>query len=281
MLKGWLRFGRNVVACECLRGVKDEYELKGEGRCQSRSTGRIYFCKPLADKSKEPELLKACASDWIVGVVDECSSHIVLELLRRDLLLYVNEMEGPLMELEVLIILQDILNAVKVVHEKGYVHGDIKPENLVLNGDNLDSMVNVKLIDFDNSRAISDTQTHSLKATPNYLAPDVAASGETSRESDIWCVGAVAYFLLVGESLISSQLSTQEIFEILDLPSFPYERLSLLRGEISDKLYSLLETMLSKDPKKRPTANSALETLSSIIYSIVKFSKLNYKTINV
>jgi serine/threonine protein kinase len=195
----------------------------------------------------------------------------VLELLGCDLLEYLRESSEQLLLIESLILIRDILRAVSTVHSKGYVHGDIKPENFAFTTiETLDGVmvdkddVNVKLLDFDNSRLASD-RTKSDRATPPFLAPEACRELILTRETDMWAVGVVCYLLLSGNALIEPQASLEDVNRIFEDSTFPAAALEKLSGRIPDDLLDLLSRLLSRDPQERPTAEDALKIVLNLL----------------
>ncbi|WP_025272234.1 protein kinase domain-containing protein [Haloglycomyces albus] len=96
----------------------------------------------------------------------------------------------------------DMASAVKDLHERGYLHGDLQPVHFVRDFDG-----RLQLIDFDVSVAIGGNDDYG-GALVHYVAPEIAARmPERSRDlvpterSEVYSFGAVAYFLLTGQTL--------------------------------------------------------------------------------
>lgn len=99
---------------------------------------------------------------------------------------------------EVLAILDDICDALEVVHAEGVVHRDLKPENLWLGLDG-----SVKVMDFGIARESSGTSFTNAgrgSGTPYYIAPEqLASSPKLDDRADQYSVGIILYELLTGE----------------------------------------------------------------------------------
>jgi serine/threonine-protein kinase len=93
-----------------------------------------------------------------------------------------------------LYILEQLCNALRYIHSRGYVHGDLKPENVLIT-DSLD----IKLIDFGFAAAAGSVLS-GVKGTWGYLAPE-QAGGVLTPATDIFSLGAVMYWLFTGEQL--------------------------------------------------------------------------------
>ena len=109
---------------------------------------------------------------------------------------------GALERTHVATILRQIGAALEAAHGKGIVHGDLKPENIVLQRLS-DGSELVKLIDFGLARvelakATSSTNTAPIAGSVRYMAPE-QFQGETSRASDIYVLGLLACEMLGGQ----------------------------------------------------------------------------------
>lgn len=87
------------------------------------------------------------------------------------------------------------LRALKYLHARGIVHGDIKPSNMMI-----DSRKRVKIGDFGLARRVSDEDGSLLKGTTKYMAPETVSDewGDVGPASDLYSLGFAAYELLCG-----------------------------------------------------------------------------------
>mmetsp|Transcript_28197 Transcript_28197/g.20397 ORF Transcript_28197/g.20397 Transcript_28197/m.20397 type:complete len:158 (-) Transcript_28197:764-1237(-) len=95
-------------------------------------------------------------------------------------------------------IIEEIISAVKNLHEHGIVHRDLKPENFMMS-DKTDK-AEVKLIDFGLSKSFKDKNLQKMKTivgTPYYVAPEVL-KGNYDQSCDIWSIGIILYIMLCG-----------------------------------------------------------------------------------
>ena len=99
---------------------------------------------------------------------------------------------------EALAIVPPICEALEYAHDRGIVHCDIKPENLLL-----DAQGRVKIADFGIARLVeqgSHSAEREVAGTPGYMAPEQRASpGRVDRRADLYSLGAVLYEMLTGE----------------------------------------------------------------------------------
>jgi eukaryotic-like serine/threonine-protein kinase len=125
--------------------------------------------------------------------------YYAMELLEGATLEQVVEATGPLAPARVVHVLRGLLSALAEVHAKGFVHRDIKPSNVFLCDGDRDPDA-VKLLDFGLVKDLNaDAVEDKLLGTPQYLAPEsIVAPGEVDARTDLYALGALAYYLLTG-----------------------------------------------------------------------------------
>lgn len=94
-------------------------------------------------------------------------------------------------------IVRQILSAVGEAHDQGVVHGDLKPENIIIDDADGDR---IRVIDF--ASATLDGIRYERRGTPRYLAPETANGAVATPRSDIYALGCILRELLVGEPLM-------------------------------------------------------------------------------
>ena len=88
---------------------------------------------------------------------------------------------------------REIALALAAIHQQGYVHCDVKPQNIRINADG-----HAILLDFGIVQAIGTTNAEQVYGTPQYIAPERAEGGATTEASDIYALGIMLYELLTG-----------------------------------------------------------------------------------
>jgi eukaryotic-like serine/threonine-protein kinase len=104
---------------------------------------------------------------------------------------------GPLEVHEAIGLTLQVARALSFAHERGLVHRDVKPQNVLLNEDG-----QAKVTDFGIARSLDVqgvTQTGTVLGTSEYIAPEQARGQKVDPKTDIYSLGAVLYELLVGE----------------------------------------------------------------------------------
>lgn len=102
---------------------------------------------------------------------------------------------GPLPLGEVVSLTLGLLDALDHVHDKGWVHRDIKPHNVFRLEDRESVPYGVKLLDFGLTRPAGRSSTEHFAGTPEFMAPEQLELGHIDHRADLFGVGALVYFL--------------------------------------------------------------------------------------
>jgi serine/threonine-protein kinase len=103
----------------------------------------------------------------------------------------------PMPPAQALPILLQVCDALSCAHQRGIVHRDIKPDNILLDGDR------VKVSDFGIARILRQpgvTASHIAVGTPAYLAPEAKAGAPPDPRQDVFALGAMLYELITGHT---------------------------------------------------------------------------------
>ena len=164
---------------------------------------------------------------------------------------------GVLPTEEVRRILRDVADALAYAHERGVVHRDIKPDNIIIAAQTGRPMVT----DFGIARAVSDgdsrlTATGMAIGTPAYMSPEQAAGERTiDGRSDLYSLGIVAYQMLAGEPpFVAGSTPAMLVKHISERPVPVQQR----RADMPDDLARAVMLLLEKDPANRFPSASAL-----------------------
>ena len=223
---------------------------------------------------KEARAPARIASEHVTRVTDadtapdlDNAPFLVMELLRgRDLTQLVAE-GGPLAPPLVVELLRQAARALDKAHGMGIVHRDLKPDNLFLT-QREDGSPCIKLLDFgiariaDGAPAEMKTQAGLVFGTPGYMAPE-QMTGEVdliSPASDIWAMGLVAFYLLVGRDYWSAGTLMALYARILSEPILPPSQRGSTLGEGFDQWFL---RCVVRDPTQRiQTAGEAATELA-------------------
>jgi serine/threonine-protein kinase len=140
---------------------------------------------------------------------------------------------------------RQILTAIRFAHRHGIVHRDIKPHNVLVDGEG-----RLKVTDFGIARAgVSQmTEAGSIIGTAQYLSPEQARGAPVDQTSDLYSVGVVLYELLTGVVPFSGDTPVE--IAMKHLSSVP-EPPSAKRAEIPRDLDLVVMRALAKDPSER------------------------------
>lgn len=156
-------------------------------------------------------------------------SYIAMEYLEGRTFEEVIEREAPLALARIVKLLTPVCAALAYAHERGVVHRDVKPANLMLTHEGV-----VKLMDFGVAHIFSSslTQEGALLGTPNYMSPEQIRGEKVDGRSDIFALGVVAYEMatrqrpFVGENMaaISHRIVSGTVIPAAELNSKLPER---------------------------------------------------------
>jgi tRNA A-37 threonylcarbamoyl transferase component Bud32 len=160
---------------------------------------------------------------------------------------------GPQPAERVVHVLQQVCGSLGEAHERGLIHRDVKPANIILceRGGALDV---AKVVDFglvkDLEQASGITQADTLTGTPLYLAPESIRGEDVDGRADLYALGAVGYYLLVGRNVFEGRTLVEVCGHHLHArPQPPSERLG---HSVPPKLEAVILSCLEKDPQSRP-----------------------------
>ncbi|XP_019195273.1 PREDICTED: mitogen-activated protein kinase kinase kinase NPK1-like isoform X3 [Ipomoea nil] len=144
-----------------------------------------------------------------------------------------------------------LLRGLRFIHETGYVHCDVKLDNILLGEDG-----RIRIADFGLAKRYGgggESLGCELRGTPMYMSPEMVASGEQGPAADIWALGCVVAEMATGApawncSNVAALLMRIGVGE--EVPEIP--------GELSSEGQDFLGKCFLKDPRKRWTAEMLL-----------------------
>jgi eukaryotic-like serine/threonine-protein kinase len=175
-------------------------------------------------------------------------SYIVVEYVPGGDLKDLIDTRGPLPGIMLSRIGADVADGLAHAHERGVIHRDIKPQNVLM-----DDYGSPKLTDFGIARALAadhSTSTGSPLGTALYSSPEQLRGEGVTPKSDIYSLGTTLYHAAVGEPPFSGdplQVATQQVAK---LPTPPRAR----GAAVGERLEDLILRCLAKDPAERPDA---------------------------
>ena len=162
---------------------------------------------------------------------------------------------------DALFFMTQILRAVQHAHDKGIVHRDIKPQNIILlpNG-------NIKVTDFGIARfSRSDTKTLTEQAigSVHYIAPEQAKGEATDEKADIYSIGVVLYEMLAGKVPFDSENAVSVALMQVQANA---QKLTQINPDIPKGLEQICVHAMQKNPRDRyQTATEMLLDIEEVI----------------
>ncbi len=186
---------------------------------------------------------------------DQNLHYIVMEHIRGPNLKELIYQQGPFSVDGAVFIIGQVASALDYAHQRGLVHRDIKPQNILVDRDG-----NAKVVDFGIAKGMRDpglTETGTGMGTVHYVSPEQARGFEIGPASDLYSTGIVLYEMLTktlpfeGESSVSIAMQ-----HVSDEPVPP----SRHNPNIPPQIDKIILRTLAKDPSERYPSGAALET---------------------
>jgi len=158
------------------------------------------------------------------------------------------ERTGPLTPRATMRMLQEVAWALAHAHKSGVVHRDVKPENIMLERATDRALVTDFGIALAGGGISEDDPNRGVVGTARYMSPEQACGEPVDARSDLYSLGATAFFALIGRAP----------FEAANVPALlakhvtePPPKLSTTRSGIPEKLAAVVDRCLQKDPVER------------------------------
>lgn len=188
------------------------------------------------------------------GRTEEGVFYYAMEVLNGFTLAQLVQMQGEVPVARVLHILKQATASIAEAHSIGLIHRDIKPQNIMLVQRGGEHDV-VKVLDFGLVKDLTDEEAHQTKVsqltgTPLYMAPErIKSPTHSDLRSDLYALGAVAYYLLAGEALFRFSTEIDIIYQVVNTDPEPLHKVNKkVPKAVSDFIHSLLD----KEPDNRP-----------------------------
>ncbi|MTT32318.1 Stk1 family PASTA domain-containing Ser/Thr kinase [Terrilactibacillus sp. BCM23-1] len=199
-------------------------------------------------------------SIYDIGEEDDCY-FIVMEYVQGITLKKFIKSYSPVSFQEVVYIAKQIALALAHAHERGIVHRDIKPHNIII-----DENENVKVTDFGIALGVTSatiTYTNSILGSAHYISPEQASGGKATIKSDIYAFGIVLFELLTDRIPYPGSSPVTVAIKHLNDP-FPYPK--DFRHDIPQSLENIVIKSVEKNPNLRyDTMNELYEDLDTAL----------------
>lgn len=218
----------------------------------------------------------------VVGVVDvgteaEGREYIVMEFIDgHDLSVEMHKRKGPLDELEVARIGLEVARGLAHIHRMGYIHRDVKPQNIMITADRI-----AKLTDMGLARRIGDAvmiakEKGKALGTPDYISPEqIRGESELDGRADQYCLGGTLFHILTGRVPFVAENPVKVMAKHMEVPAEPASK---LRPELKTGLSEVIQVLMAKSRRERyPSDEELVQDLEAIVTGqvpVFAFTKL-------
>jgi serine/threonine protein kinase len=211
-------------------------------------SGRLLLEARAAAKLTHPAIVRV----FDVGQTALGDPFIVMELLEGESLSTIIERDGPLLPVRAVQLLLPIADALSAAHAKGFVHRDVKPDNVFIVQD--EGTLQPKLVDFgivkleQRDAQHKLTQAGAVLGSPDYMSPEQARGLErVDLRSDVWSFSVMLYEAVTGATPFESSNYNALLRLIVEGEPQTLKE----RGIADDTLSAIVAQGLSKDPNSR------------------------------
>ena len=194
------------------------------------------------------------------GETEDGTCYIAMEYVSGGTLKERLDERGPMEPQRALAVAGQVAEALWAAHERGVIHRDIKPQNILVT-----DMGHLKVTDFGIARAASAatiSATNAVFGTAGYLSPEQALGEPATPRSDLYSLGIVLYELLTGVVPYRADNPVAVCMKHVTEPLTPPRRLDPTIPEAVD---ALVVKMLAKDPADRPAdASEVLDDIEGV-----------------
>ncbi len=216
------------------------------------------FLKRFRNESKaiavlsHPNIVKI----YDVGFNDDIQ-FIVMEYIDGITLKEFIEQQGALRWKDALHFITQILRALQHAHDRGIIHRDIKPQNIMLFADGTIKVMDFGIARF--SRVDGKTMSEKTIGSVHYISPEQASGDYTDERSDIYSVGVMLYEMLTGRKMFDGENPVSvALMHMQDQPTYPRTYVP----SIPEALEEIVMHAVEKEPAKR--YQSAAEMIKDI-----------------
>ncbi|MEQ8843797.1 MAG: serine/threonine-protein kinase [Phycisphaerales bacterium] len=248
---------------------------------QEEKTKQIYALKHVKRESaKDQRFMEQAEYEYKVSTkLDHPNIRKIRRMVKRkhlltvkDLFLVMELVDGLSMEQsppktfdKALSVFHQVAMALAHMHERGFVHADMKPNNVVVSPDGV-----VKIIDLGQSCAIGTVKPR-IQGTPDYIAPEQVHRRAITPKTDIYNLGATMYAVLTGQRVPTALADDNSLMGSLDDSMIEKPKpVTELNPRVHPKLNDLIMQCVEVDPAKRPESMSYVADRLNLVHGIVR-----------
>ncbi|KAJ3260164.1 Calcium/calmodulin-dependent protein kinase type 1D [Boothiomyces macroporosus] len=184
-----------------------------------------------------------------------CNVVVVMEYVKGvDLMTYV-AIKGKLGEDAVSNLLKQLLSALIYLHDKGIAICDLSPDNIMVIFDEKRAPIKLKILGFDHIQLENNSKTKTTQ-TPFFAAPEQILYKQSSKASDMWSLGAIAYMMVCGYPPFFES-SDLELYSKVLAAEYQFQR--PWWEAVSAPAQNFIRRLLVIDPNDRYTAKEAVD----------------------
>lgn len=192
------------------------------------------------------------------AVEEQPLPYLVMEYVDGETLQQKLDTAGPLDVAEFLHLGRQMAAGLAAAHEKGLVHRDIKPGNILLE---TGAEQKVKITDFGLARAADDatmTRTGTIAGTPMYMAPEQALGQPVDHRADLFSLGSVFYQMACGRAPFRGANALAVLKRVVDEAPRPIQE---IWPEVPDWLCNIIAKLHARNPDERFSSSKELADL--------------------
>ncbi|GAB5358702.1 hypothetical protein AAMO2058_000481100 [Amorphochlora amoebiformis] len=248
-----------------------------------RSEWKAYAVKNVAKEhqkvaEREVKVMQDLRHPNLIGLVCVFTSqkaiHLVMEYAKKGDVHTLLNRHGPLQLQVTQFLCAEVVSGIGFIHSKGYVFGDLKPENVLI----MDSG-HAKLGDFGATRKLSECKAGSrIEGTAIYLPPEVLKGNAATYAADYWALGCLIFQLLAG----MPPLRIHKDFDLDSVAnrsvSFTVEEKGLFPDHFTPEVKCIIRGLLDKDRAKRLGSRGVSEVKEHAFFASVDFNTIHKQT---
>jgi eukaryotic-like serine/threonine-protein kinase len=187
----------------------------------------------------------------------------------REVLLSMELFDGQTLEdspgmslIDVMLVFRMVADGLHAMHQQGYIHCDIKPNNILVGSNG-----SIKIVDLGQSCRTGTTKTR-IQGTPDYIAPEQVRRQPLDQRTDVFNLGATMYWALTGKNVPTLIPKKNEALGFT-VPK-PVVAPNELQGQIPVGISNLVMDCVKDNPLERPLdMNVVVSRLDILIHSVL------------